>query len=580
MLTIEELQEQLPDIIPRDVEALLKSANEMREVLQACIATKFDLHAYKIRCKSNYGVYEKIHRKREELAKSSTPPSKSKLKTKYNLGTLGDVIGIRFITLFAEEQITIIERLLEFTLSNDSGNTFYGIEKDSLTEVKIYTNRRTEHDQIGLQIKSIVESEIQKRSLKVHVVHDSSKKAYSSVHFSFRTDNDVSLELQVRTAFEDAYGEIAHRVSYKKEKDLKNENYMSDQLHILKQTIDASISHCDLIYKQVKKTLNGTRNNVPPLFDNVGELLKSLELDESFIKTYTQLSEKFSEIKLSGEIGKNVKALGNDFNKLQDGYSSQENQLSVIKYFCDMGYADALISTRLDDDLVEGFEIYSSLAEEHPTNPLIFYRIARIQELQGTYDLAKENYRKAFELSAEILEKKRYKKLLVTKEQIELVYLHSPKLIGYCLWASFDTSADPNKDLSVLAEAIVYTEQGEKINEKVNPSETHSCLNNLLYFRALQLRHDKLTDSNKKITLETYDNFKESVKIRESNDERDWHTLAIAGHILEKPEQEVLLAANNVDKIIKEGIDTNFKLSKLHVKLLQSIHKIRNTYTN
>lgn len=573
MKDVKEYLEAMPDISEHEIDNLLTQAAQcLKPISAVCDGGSFNLHAYKTRVKEKLSILEKIYRKRNGL-------NDEEVKKDYGLHSLGDIIGLRFITLFAEEQIAIVETLLESTFGKGS-HQLYGIRTGSLKEVKIYTNRVKEHDEVGLKIKRIVEDKLKEEDLDIPVMHDTSKKSYSSIHFSFVTDKSVPIELQLRTSLEDTYGEVDHLVKYKKHSSgNEGKSYLEDHLDVLKQSIDTSISHSNLIYKIFNRqpTFNNTVNNVPPLFDKVGELLKTAGFHSDFIKKYEELTHTFSTLKKEKGGGGNFSGLADAYRELLSKFYSEEHELyDKALYFCEMGAADALLDSRDSNCINNAKKSYTNLLKEHAENPLIYYRIGRALEQDNLYPEAIENYQRAHELSCSIKERQSYCQEFVTKDQVEIVNLHSPKLIGYCYWAIFDRNKESDHDISLIDKALDSTEQGLTVNRKKGKDdEIHSCLNNLVFFWALKSGEQELSDDELSDAGNHYKEFEKSVKLRNSNDERDWETLAFAGLALGFPDECVLEACDKVDEIIKGSIGSDYELTKLEIRLLKSVHSIR-----
>ena len=152
-------------------------------------------YAYKSRVKAKENLLEKVARKLEG-------------KPDYNIHDISDVIGIRFIVLFKQDIIPAIESILSMLVSNNEvGNPF----KNSNIIESIYYK--------GNVSNSTISTEIRKKFTDINkdIEETVSPEGYSSIHIVcelcteqsdiLRDNYRLPVEIQVRTIFEDAWGE-------------------------------------------------------------------------------------------------------------------------------------------------------------------------------------------------------------------------------------------------------------------------------------------------------------------------------------------------------------------------------------
>jgi ppGpp synthetase/RelA/SpoT-type nucleotidyltranferase len=220
-------------------EALNRIIDVLREV-----GVMTDAYAIKARVKTEQKLIEKLSRKQN-------------VKPGYGLSDITDVIGVRIVSLFREDMIELFRRLVRLIkhIEDINPNPF---SKESFEEVIIYS--QSEHDPLAANIKLLSHSLLK----GVEVQHAISLEGYSSIHLVCRVTQSVELkdkkinipvEFQIRTVFEDAWGEIDHKFRYssaegKQSIDIKNPSAVAENLKILKRFSDACSLYADEIRNQ------------------------------------------------------------------------------------------------------------------------------------------------------------------------------------------------------------------------------------------------------------------------------------------------------------------------------------------
>jgi len=132
---------------------------------------------------------------------------KTKRKQKTDIGQITDLLGIRVLCLFKQDIFEVYDFLLRH-LNNNS---------KELTEVIIYHNEeKNEYKNLFQEIINI------KKHKNVEFEFVADKGSYQSIHITgyltCETDSSISLpfELQLRTLLQDVWGELEHKLSYKK----------------------------------------------------------------------------------------------------------------------------------------------------------------------------------------------------------------------------------------------------------------------------------------------------------------------------------------------------------------------------
>lgn len=178
---------------------------EMLGAIQAAQMTQ--IYAVRSRIKPVSAIIEKCMRKRQDPAKQNYEPE-----------DVTDIVGIRFVTLFREDIIEVAKLLLRM-IKHEDQSAHSPFLKGALKEKIVYTTAsigdpeaitsrlRAAFDSAGFPL---LENEVKQV-----------ETGYSSVHLvaqiSSRTAGEmqaVPIEVQIRTVFEDAWGEIDHKLRY------------------------------------------------------------------------------------------------------------------------------------------------------------------------------------------------------------------------------------------------------------------------------------------------------------------------------------------------------------------------------
>ncbi|PSW14801.1 (p)ppGpp synthetase [Photobacterium sanctipauli] len=185
------------------------------------------IHSLKYRFKDMDHLDEKITRKNEELDRKGEP-----LITPENVfDKITDIAGVRALHLHMSQFASIHSALMQYVENGEL----------ALYEAPKAYSWDPEYVQ-------------QFRELGIDAQHKDS--LYTSVHyvFKFRPDNPYTCELQVRTLFEEVWGEIDHTVNYP----VASENLaIQEQLKVLARVVSAGTRLSDSIFKvQAEVTTN------------------------------------------------------------------------------------------------------------------------------------------------------------------------------------------------------------------------------------------------------------------------------------------------------------------------------------
>jgi len=218
--------------IKKDASIALLGAEDVKEKLIALAGigpnSLYDqVYAVKVRVKSVDSLVAKVVDKRKDIAKRS-----------YAASDATDIVGVRLLCLYAEDLPNVIQSLISF-LKFIQLNSIRLLEGDTLDEaiheIKVYksnSNARV-YDQVHRYCNQLGLSERNRRGEAKIELEDfeGKQKTYSSIHFvcnalSYASGavRTVPIEIQVRTIFEDTWGEIDHSLEYKLKQKLGRRN--------------------------------------------------------------------------------------------------------------------------------------------------------------------------------------------------------------------------------------------------------------------------------------------------------------------------------------------------------------------
>lgn len=545
-----------------------------------------EAYAFKMRVKEEQGLLEKTTRKQLE-------------KPGYKLSDITDVIGLRVVTLFRSEMPLVVDRILAMVLEAESDSFFV---KNSLIEVIVYSSQNVAFDGIVQEVASIVE----KRSIDNSIFRcEESDTGYSSIHLVARIDRSlewpggkvqegfddyrIPIEIQIRTVFEDAWGEIDHKF-YKIRRIKQSSNPFTEEkfgkhLRTLKRFADACGEYADAIESDYVGAKSSYSTAVIDI--NRGESLadrfNDVGVPSNLIELFLEIDRKTKKLN-SETVGIRALQPADSFVKLADEYSRLENIAKsnnlkpeadrVFGYYLSMYRALNLLRSKLKSKIIDGATIYESVVEKYPDFPVPLYRLGLALGSLGNYDRALSCLSKALELVKDISDKPVKDRIdqLPDEDRLHLKY-NIPKLIGYQYWKKSVDSSDLEKKLQLLQRAFDET---VKCNQSIEPDDTKwdefdehqiTIANNLLYYgvEGSELMNSLGKDSScYKDDIESQLKFLlTKIDVEQSKDLLVLDTMMVAFDFLQREQEAVqaagkileLLLGNHTDNSSASGID-------------------------
>jgi hypothetical protein len=385
-----------------------------------------------------------------------------------------------------------------------------------------------EHDQLTNNISSLFDA----RGIAYQVKH--SEEGYSSVHLIVALDKTVSLklgkegmshqlccEIQIRTVFEDAWGEIDHKYGYTvrsgkdKGKLTKNFDAIKKHLTVLKQVTDACSSYADAIYHDAKngephETPSSSGKTIPVgADDDVLQRFKEEGIPQSLISEYVAGRDARDKAlalrKKEPDISKELLIKAADIFHETD--NNAEHQLAdcpekyrLISYYNKMNEAFCLLSSGDSDELKTSLGIYTEVGNNYPDRPLVNLRLGQVYNRLANYKAAVSEYNNAKQ-KLSILEQdgRAGTSDILPHHDYEHILAMLPKLLGFQYWAlaEQENSSDiqgKDRAISFLITAIDETEVGlDKAPDNIG------IINNLAYYCAQVLTLGCPKESHEKI---------------------------------------------------------------------------------
>ena len=489
--------------------------SQVSEILQMLRNSRLaDLcYAYKLRVKTESKLIEKKNRKLAE-------------KTNYSLTSITDVIGLRLVTLFKGEMVDVLDGILS-VITHKNGINPNPFVNQTPEEIVIYSSGPAD-DLYDAALKE----RIVRHCKDLKVTEKQSKEGYSSIHLVTRLEQTdeglqatlpsykVPLEIQVRTVFEDAWGEIDHKYGYviRSGKEtgmpINNPEYVLAHLKVLKKFADACVDYAECIRAEAceKPSAPVMTSSVISVDadDDLVMKLKSLGINPELLDAYIRARELKAQATTIRPNNKQESdevflAAAEEFRELPEkiGVERRFSELSraekLLHYYAKMNEAVCLMSLNQRDHLIVAQQIYKHLEEHFPNYPLLKMRVGQALGRLGHIELAIAKLREAGSMVHDIAATLPPG---TTKDDwpdnlpyVDYEHLRraQPKLLGYHLWLLIQDSpaSDDQKKATLFREALeVSTGTYEILLE--NNEDTASMRNNLMYYQVGYLSHSGL----------------------------------------------------------------------------------------
>lgn len=455
-------------------------------------------YAYKIRTKPEAKLIEKVQRKRKD-------------KPEYALKDITDVVGLRLVALFRAEMADLFEGILS-AITHSNGVQPNPLCKGRPEEVIIYKGTNA-FDDLPARLRDIAN----RVCPGLHVREEHSREGYSSVHLVTRLavaaehmpskDYRLPIEIQIRSVFEDAWGEIDHKFGYvirtgkDTGKPISNPEFVLAHLRVLKRFSDACMEYADAIHTEaigVPPSLVAAKKVVSVASDEqILERFAVLGIPSDLIDSYRRardIKDEAGKI-MDGDLVEGKRRYINaaeTFRELIESAEATSEEFrasaggSLLYYYLRMNEAVCLMSTNERDQVVAALALYQGLEAIYQDYPLLKMRHGQALGKLGHLDEALTKLRESGEAAEKIAADSSVTKIwpdTLPKVDYEHLAGTQPKLLGYHVWLklrSLGAGEDEQKS-SLFREAYKVTLPGLEA-VKDNPGLALSLHNNLLYY--------------------------------------------------------------------------------------------------
>lgn len=460
-------------------------------------------YAVKIRTKSEAKLLEKKGRKRLE-------------KPNYELRDITDVVGLRLVALFRADMIELLEGCLGAMLHTSAAGPSPFV-KAHPKEIIFYKGNSA-YDDMSANVRDIVKKMC---GTGCSVEEKNSREGYSSLHIVGKLTHGAELEsvlglgfrmpieIQIRTVFEDAWGEIDHKYGYVirtgKHTGVPLRNPVSVLAHLknLKRFTDACMEYGEAIRHDA--TRSETASSAVPagvisveadgeILDRFNALGIAPEQVDEFIE-----ARRLKDLALNVEDGENkkvdrVKCLeaAEAFRDIADGIMNEvpvaetwSGGVRLLYYYARMNEALCAISVNDEEHIEKALTIYRNLEVKYPTFPLLRMRVGQALGKLGHFRDALVRLREAGEMTERVVA------MVATagwpdelpKRDYEHVIKTQPKLVGYYLWHQIlACNPSDHEGRALLYKEAYDATAGGFVHVQNDEKQVSAYRNNLLYY--------------------------------------------------------------------------------------------------
>lgn len=394
-----------------------------------------------------------------------------------------DISGFRIVMLFNAEVPQALDELLSYVKTSPSKGRGC---VTGIREIEFHTSRRLDDPlSIYAEVKRVVETngyELEPPS--------ASASSYSSVHVLLDCKSgseEYCTEIQLRSVFEEAWGEISHRLKYAPTKiarakgpsETAEDSMPADfwlHLDALKSLTDGCAQYADLINRQIPRSGPAERVTTPldPTEKSLAEFKRYSEPLLGLVKKAYGLRNKAAPSAINVKRGpppaffEAAKA----FDAAIEAFPKSEGKedlrlLDVLREelaYCGMFSADAELMARAE-------KTYRELCETRPERVSVWLRLGQLRRDAGDYAEAKSLMDQGLKVLPQPIPKDdatRQPNWLLRRD------------LAYVCWRLVDRDPARADAEALLGEAIGHSEKSLKYTR--TEGQLLNTLQNLLYF--------------------------------------------------------------------------------------------------
>lgn len=419
----------------------------------------------------------------------------------YDHTDITDSFGLRIVTLFQNDIPAVVETVIKM-VEQDPCFVEFPFVKNSLQEVNVYTSRPLSDP---YSISSDVEEIVKRAGYASKLIPPKNRRSgYSSVHLivevEARPEHDgaiirLPIELQVRDIFEEAWGEIDHRLRYKPDGSrLNDENPLISSwlahLNSLKTICDGCSQQAWIIKDRPLSNAEraedvGESRHVETTQEAIDWLVKSLPAN-----LHNKIHEAY-DLRVRADLGTDRGVREELFSQTERAFSDIEvaaaNLLNekiqngkTVGYLLRLERAFCQYAGGAPLDIDKAVSSYKSLSEEFPGDPVTLYRLGTALIYKSEVE---KNKSVAKEAISTLIQAQKHLKSDNSLSSVHWICSAIPRNIGYAWWLCYDFSNVDKKSIDYLVESISFTKKAVSASRKVRGvGELRKSLNNMTYY--------------------------------------------------------------------------------------------------
>ncbi|WP_372887491.1 hypothetical protein [Psychrobacter sp.] len=527
----------------RKYKAKAESINDKAVQYHQNIVRYLDNHELQALC---YTRKSRVKSKEDILSKFDRK-NKEDRPTSYKVDDITDIIGLRFIVLFKQDVIPVIQAIVGLLCKDESEeNPFLGAEVEEL----IYYKGNISVSNISRKIQecfSCIDKDM-KESI--------SNEGYSSIHIvcKLKTDSHdvlpksyrIPVEIQVRTIFEDAWGEIDHKYGYKARRESSSSHPTLDKhLKTLKHFVDACVDYADLIVEESEIELNPSDFsrvlNIPEDPNDLKGLFSQLNIARPYLDEYKK-AIKLKNKAIEDGNSKSLIDCADIFLNIKSRYlkNKEKSDEDNFTFYCSLNYSFCCLVNNTERGIKNAKEMYLDLISIDSNNSLALMRLGqtmgKIKEFDKSISYLKSSYEHAL---------KKDSNFKIKKTDINYILSKVPKTVGYYIWLKIHDSSETLTEESIqnlYQDAYDFTLKGFKaLDSHKYPADYIEYQNNLTYYLTEIYKIDANSNLKDQIT-EKLSEIKDYYGSPENIDAATLDTLVNAYAVLEDKDNFVLYA--------------------------------------
>ncbi len=382
----------MEDISAEAISELRENATHLLDSILSLMLKKHRLFGppmtIKHRIKETKRIKSKVQRERKE-------------NPDYGLKDVTDVIGIRIVTLYSEDNADVAKTIFRFFEDGEGG---MGERNIRLAKAKLYwahsqlTPDSTEKDAFSQNhsvLTRLVDNYNDRSGVEPVILEDPKRGNYSSIHlvadWPYGDPNDgktMPVEIQVRSIFEDAYAEIDHKIFYELDREDElgagRRRRVREELHLLRSMLDNASKLADIIRRRQSPTESVGKPDIAANLDDANWFehlaLSAGEEYEDVLSAFTELLDGKAKIDddESAEPGE-YKLLAERFDALERRFNSRlerdemdDKKMARLRRVAYVVYQEGALCRLLtgeEAEVKEAKKRYRRLAESESIEP-------------------------------------------------------------------------------------------------------------------------------------------------------------------------------------------------------------------